>query len=136
MKAFVLTYFTDEANTVDFYRRVFEAPRIRVDTSENGMVDSTRRIREIQDFVTDDVIFNGQPFAFGTDFEFEVGDTVFGTLYRVPQDYFDFVNTRDEAVAAALRPFGQPAVVASNINGGKGIFVGLSFVTETYVIQE
>ncbi|MEO0895015.1 MAG: DUF4249 family protein [Bacteroidota bacterium] len=135
-EAFVLTFFTDDETTTNFYRRVFEFQRLQVDSMDNGTVDSSFVTRVDQDFITDDIVFNGQPFAFGTDFQFEVGDTIFSTLYHITEDYFDFITTRDAAVAAALSPFGQPAVLSSNINGGKGIFTGISFVRETYVIQE
>ncbi|MCI4671239.1 MAG: DUF4249 domain-containing protein [Bacteroidia bacterium] len=132
--AFILTYFTDEGDRTNYYRRVFEAQRPVID-STGTEPDTTFEFRIIQDFVVDDDIFDGQPFAFGTDFEFAIGDTIRSTLYHMTQDHFEFYNTQAAAVQASLSPFGQPAVVHTNISGGRGIFTGLVFSQETYVIQ-
>lgn len=133
--AYVLTFFTDEGGKADFYRRVFESQSWSRTTLPNGDLDSSLVFRTVQDFVVDDALFDGQPFAFGTDFEYQVNDTVISTIYHLTKDHFEFTNTRAAAVQASLSPFGQPAVVHSNIRGGKGIFTGLSFYQERYVIR-
>jgi len=132
--ALVLTFFTDPGGSVDYYRRVIEDQRVLLD-SMGGMTDTTFENRVLQDFVVDDDIFNGRSFAFGTDFMFEEGDSIFSSLYHLTQDHFQFITTRDAAITASLSPFGQPAVVHTNIRGGIGIFTGLTFVTDTLVVK-
>jgi hypothetical protein len=71
----------------------------------------------------------------GTSYRFELGDTLNITLFHVEKEYYDFVNTLRDAANANGNPFAQPAVIKSNINGGRGIFTTLSFVRRRISIR-
>lgn len=132
----LLTFFTDDGAQADYYRRVLEVREERERTAQDGTT-STERVTSVeQDFITDDAIYNGQPFAFGTGFQYAPGDTLINTLYHMTFDHFRYIETRDAAVAASLSPFGQPAVISSNIKGGLGIFTGISFDQQIAVIGQ
>ncbi|MEL6696110.1 MAG: DUF4249 domain-containing protein [Bacteroidota bacterium] len=132
----LLSFFTDDGSQANFYRRVLEVREDQV-ISGSGDEEVTMRVTSVeQDFIADDVVFNGQPFAFGTGFDFAIGDTVINTLYHMTFDHYRFVETRDAAIAASLSPFGQPAVIYSNIKGGLGIFAGISLDRQVTVREE
>ena len=62
----VLTYFTDDPQTQNYYRRMLHQSNL----------DSIA----MQDFVVDDRFVNDGRFVFGTSYDFPVGDTVINTL--------------------------------------------------------
>lgn len=112
----ILTYITDDPGSVDFYRR----------TLHKMSLDSVAD----QDFWLDDRLFASPLVAFGTSYEFEKGDTVFNTIFKIDKPYFDFRNSVDVAAQTNFNPFGQPSQIRSNVSGSAnpiGIFTGLSF---------
>lgn len=109
-----LTYFTDNPNTDNFYRRMLQ-------------LNSLDSLPE-QDFVADDRLVEDSTIAFGTGFNYKVGDTLITTLYHISEDYATFLESVDGAAAANGNPFGQPSPVISNLEGtanALGIFTGL-----------
>lgn len=125
-RALLLTQFQDDGNRRNFYRRLLEKREEQITENEDGTTDTTWVSDELQDFLVDDEINNGDLQTFGTAFDFVRGDTVIQTIYSITQEYFDFVTTRDAALGASLSPFGQPAQLRTNIQGGNGIFTGQS----------
>lgn len=119
--AFLLTKFQDNPDEKNWYRRVLHKSSINNDAE--------------QDFTINDDISNGQQITFGTAYEYEEGDTLIATLYHITEDYYRFRETIEAAFTANLSPFGQPAGIASNIQGGIGIFTGLSFDRREVVIE-
>lgn len=87
--------------------------------------------------VTDDVLFDGQTFEFplskaenrNADFDpdtfglFLRGDSVTVKWCTIDKAHFDFWNTRDNA-ANSGGPFSSYTRIATNINGGQGIWGG------------
>ncbi|MCI4649839.1 DUF4249 domain-containing protein [Phaeodactylibacter sp.] len=109
-----LTYFTDNPNTDNFYRRMLQ-------------LNSLDSLPE-QDFVTDDRLVEDSTIAFGTGFNYKVGDTLITTLYHISEDYATFLESVDGAAAANGNPFGQPSPVISSLEGtanALGVFTGL-----------
>ncbi|MDX1907339.1 MAG: DUF4249 domain-containing protein [Bacteroidia bacterium] len=130
--AYVLTRFQDDGNQANYYRRLLQA-RVPVTDSVTGdTLDWATRTE--QDFTTDDQINNGSTFLFGTAYDYRAGDTLISTVYSLTGEYFRFIETRDAAIVANLSPFGQPAVVYGNIEGGTGIFTGISTTSKQVVI--
>ncbi|MEM7655254.1 MAG: DUF4249 domain-containing protein [Bacteroidota bacterium] len=124
--AIVLTQFTDIAGEVNFYRRVLEEREPRISENTDGTQDTTWVDDVEQEFILDDDLGDGEPFVFGTTFEYQAGDTLFSTIYHITPEYYRFLETRDAAITASFSPFAPPAVVSTNIEGGAGIFAGFT----------
>lgn len=121
----VLTYFTDDAGDLNFYRRTLHL---------NSFLDSVPQ----QDFVTDDRFLDRETVVFGTGFDYAVGDTVINTLYHISEEYATFLQSVAGAAAANGNPFGQPSPIISSLGGTAeaiGIFTGLVFDQRVDVIE-
>lgn len=119
--ALMFTYFTDDPSVQNFYRR----------TLHLNSLDSVAE----QDFVTDDSFLDSDQVTFGSGFDYSRGDTLISTLYHIPEAYFRFEETVEAAITANLSPFAQPSVILTNIEGGTGIFTGLTLVRDEVVIE-
>lgn len=120
----VLTYFTDIPDQRNYYRRMLH----------RNSLDSVA----LQDFTADDR-FVEDAVVFGSAYDFEVGDTVFNTLYHIDRAYFDFLESLNNAVLSNGNPFGQPSPINSQLEGtarSTGIFTGLTYVRDSAIIQE
>lgn len=120
-----LTYFTDDPGSDNYYRRMLH-------------LNSLDSLPE-QDFVTDDRLVEDSTIAFGTGFDYAVGDTLLTTLYHISADYATYLESVEGAAAANGNPFGQPSPVISNLGGtanALGVFTGLvSFRRNDIVIK-
>lgn len=120
----VFTRFFDPPETKNFYRRTFQKGAIL------GMGDNE------QDFTTtDNFADDNNQIVFGTDFNFYKNDTVISTIYNIDRAYYDFQESVQNAVSSNGNPFGQPGIIKSNIEGGIGIFTGLSFDRKVMIIE-
>jgi hypothetical protein len=120
----VLTYLTDLPNEDNYFRRMLH----------EGSLDSLPR----QDFTTDDRVVE-DVVVFGTNYDFEIGDTVINTIYHIDKAYYDFLESVQIAVDGNFNPFGQPSPIISNLEGSAnaiGIFTGLSYDRKATIIQE
>lgn len=120
MLARQLIYTTDNPAEANFYRRMIHF----------GSLDSTE-----QDYVIDDKIFTSEKQAYGTAYQFEVGDTVIHTHLNITREYFQFVSSYQSSNA---NPFTQPGVIKSNVTGTAaplGIFTGFSMVRDSTYIR-
>jgi len=88
-----------------------------------------------QDGSFNDRFFNGDDVPFGTDFDFGIGDTAILSLFHIDEAYHDFLETYEEAFFANGNPFAQPARILTNVEGGLGVFAGLSYVRDTVIIE-
>ena len=82
-----------------------------------------------------DQLINGQDIVSSTGYRFEPKDTLYWQLYHIEQAYFDFLQSASAASSANGNPFAQPALLRSNINGGVGIFTGLSMTEKIIIIH-
>lgn len=98
----VLTYFSDDPNTENYYRRML---------NKGPGLDTIQ-----QSFVLDDGIFEGS-VLFGSGFDYEKGDVVVNTLVHINRSYFRFINSVNNAVLAGNSPFTQPGRIESNVYG-------------------
>lgn len=120
----VLTYFTDNINEENFYRRMLH----------KGSLDT---IPEVDFTVLDDVVEGNGKVVFGTSFNFVEGDTVINSLFHIDREYHDFLESITFAADANGNPFGQPAAINSNLMGDAiGIFTGVSVARNTVVIKK
>lgn len=119
-----LTYFTDLPDQQNYYRRMLH---------RNSLIDSI----PMQDFTFDDRVVE-DVVVFGTAYEFEVGDTIFNTIYHIDRTYFDFLESVNNAVISNGNPFGQPSPINSKLGGSArsiGIFTGLSYSRDSVVVE-
>ena len=122
--ALVFTRFQDPSNEENYYRRMFQSGGI-LGEGENE-----------QDFTTtDNFSTSDNEIVYGTGFDFMKGDTVISTLFHIDKDYYDFQESVQDAINSNGNPFGQPGVIKSNIEGGLGIFTGVSFDRKILIIE-
>lgn len=120
----VLTYITDDLGQENFYRRLLNYKSL------DSMPD--------QDFLVTDRFSQTELIAFGTGYELTEGDTVFNTIFHIPRDYYDFVESVQLAVVGNLNPFAQPSPIKSNVRGSAnpvGIFAPLVYDRDTTVVR-
>ena len=110
------TFLNSDSTTTEYFRR--QLFRIH-----NGAME------ELQDFVFDNSIAKGGKLAFGSGYEFNVGDTLVSRITHINEDYHDFYQSVSGSVNANTSPFGQPGRIQSNIQGSDrviGIFAGIN----------
>ena len=112
-EALVVTKFKDDGNTANYYRYSIHRDSLQGET-------------EIS-YTASDELNNGEPFVFGTGYDFETGDTIIVTLQHLDQAFFDFQESVEEAQSANGNPFAQPGRVKSTVQGGLGVFTNLVY---------
>ncbi len=135
-RALILTRFQDDPNTRNFFRRVLSVREPEITENEDGTQDTVWVTNVEQDFLADDQLNNGEIQTFGTLYDYQVGDTITHTIISVTEAYSEFATTRDAAIGASLSPFGQPARLKGNIEGGQGIFTGQSRARQMTIIKK
>jgi hypothetical protein len=139
-KHYVLTFAADNGNETNYYRRILRSNAMQYDTLRDATgtitgVDSASVQRINQDFISNDDIFNGGTIVFGTGYDYEKGDTIQSELYHITKEYYNFIESSQFAQQANGNPFGQPAVIKSNVVGGLGIFTGYVPAIKTLVVE-
>ncbi len=122
----VLTYLTDNPNTVDYYRRLL---------NYGSLVDSFPQ----QDFLVDDKLNTTNTIAFGTGYDLKEGDTVYNSIYHITKAYNDYVLSYQLASQGNANPFAQPSQIKSNVTGSAnplGIFTCLVYDRDTTIIKK
>lgn len=122
--ALVFTRFQDPPDEENFYRRMFQSGGIL------GEGDDRQDFTTTDNFATTD-----NEIIYGTEFDFMKGDTVISTLFHIDKTYYDFQESVQDAINSNGNPFGQPGIIKSNIEGGIGIFTGLSYDRKTLIIE-
>ena len=120
-KAYLLTSFQDNAGNANYYRYVTH-------------VDSLNT-RPERDFTLDDDLTNGKRTSLGSAYDYDRNDTIIVTLYHIEKQYYDFLNSVDDAKSANGNPFAQPSKIKSSVQGGLGIFTNLAFDRKTVVLN-
>lgn len=124
-KARTLMYATDDLGTADFYRRMLH-------------ISSLDSLAE-QDFITSDRLSTNATVAFGTGYDFVVGDTVINSLFHITEDYYNYIESVQLAVVSSGNPFAQPSPIKSNVTGSSnpiGIFTCLVYERDMRVISK
>ncbi|EAY26979.1 DUF4249 domain-containing protein [Microscilla marina] len=78
----------------------------------------------------------GNQITIGTGYDFRSEDTVFVAIYHIKRDYYDFLETIEDARQANGNPFAQPAVVKSTITGGVGVFTALAYARQRIILKK
>ncbi|MBK8443344.1 MAG: DUF4249 domain-containing protein [Sphingobacteriales bacterium] len=120
--ALVLTHITDPADTDNYYRRQFFF----------GSRDSVQ-----QDFFPDDrIVGENNQLVFGSGYDFTEGDTALAVLWHINKEYADYAQSTQTAIASNGNPFASPGSILSNIQGGIGIFTGVSRDEKSVIIHK
>lgn len=132
-KAYALLSTQDEPSTVDYYRLLLHETALT--ERGDGLFPLPVGRRPRFDRVLDDGgIFNGDAVITASNYRFESGDTLIGTIYHLDKSYHDYLESVQDAQSANNSPFGQPAAIQSNITGGTGIFTFLSYDRDTIYV--
>ncbi|HLU92918.1 MAG TPA: hypothetical protein VKZ54_02285 [Membranihabitans sp.] len=110
------TFFYTDSTTTEYYRR--QLFRIHEGKTE-----------EMQDFLADNSIAKGGKMAFGSGYDFAIGDTLISRITHIDKEYHDFYLSAIGSVSSNESPFGQPGRIISNIRGSDrviGIFTGIN----------
>jgi Domain of unknown function (DUF4249) len=112
-----LTYITDDKNKVEYWRRILNYGSLNDSLPE-------------QDFLVRDNFNANTKIAFGDSYILKEGDTVFNTIHSVTEDYLNYLESVQLAVAGSLNPFASPSPIKSNVQGTSnpmGIFSPLVY---------
>ncbi|MCB0640787.1 MAG: DUF4249 domain-containing protein [Phaeodactylibacter sp.] len=122
----VLTYFNDDPNQTNFYRRMLHLNSLRDSVPE-------------QDFAVTDRLAEESTFVFGTGYDYFPGDTIYNTLLHISPEYYDFLSSVQGAAGSNGNPFAQPGKIISNVKGEGdpiGIFTGIAVDRVETIIEE
>lgn len=122
-KAAVGLIFNDAAVTTDYYRIVAYQDDLPVE-EEN-----------VWDITFNDNLFNGEQFSFYTGYDFNAGDTITTRLYHLTDEHHLYTESVNNAQSSNGNPFGQPANIVSNLEGGIGIFSTVNFSEKTVIVR-
>jgi Domain of unknown function (DUF4249) len=112
--AYLLARFPDNPNETNYYRYITHKGRFLPNNRE-------------QDLEIADRTFNGESMLLASGYNYKRGDTLIASLYHIEKPYFDFLESTEDAYFANISPFNQPSAIRSNVQGGIGIFTGLSY---------
>jgi len=129
-KASLLISALDNGANVDFYRIMLHTGTL---STSLGLFNIAKN-PEFDITIDDARFFNGGKVAFGTDYDYEPGDTLIGTFYHINKEFHDFLETVSDAETANFSPFAQPTRIISNMQGGQGIFTSLSYSRDTVIV--
>ena len=119
---FLLTTFADDPMVSNFYRlQVYDSLRVKTEAAV--------------DFVLQDLFTTNNKVTVGGPPIYSKNDTVMLRLYHIDQKYNDFLESLEAAQGSFGNPFAQPATVKSGVEGGIGIFIGLSYSTKFVILK-
>lgn len=120
--AYVNIEFEKDAEFTNFYRLVVNR-------------DSIRGTNYVSLPLSDEYSV-GPGMQFSTGYDFSENETVVVTVFHINKDYYNFLESVQNAIIANINPFSQPNAIISNINGGVGIFTALNFDRKEIVIRK
>lgn len=122
-KAFLFIRFPDnDPNASNYYRMVINR-------------DSLTGFRE-SDFTFDARFTTNNEVTIGTNYRYEVGDTVVVSLYHIEKPFYDFLRSVQDAARANGNPFAQPTTIRSTVQGGFGVVAALAYDRRMFIIKE
>jgi hypothetical protein len=120
--ASILTTIIDDPKQKNYYRRFLHK-------------GSTKNRPSSRTWYTDQTATNNR-VTIGSRFNFKKGDTAIVTVYHLNKDYYDFIQSSDNAEDANQSPIDQPSAIFSNIKGGIGIFTTIVPYQDTLFIKK
>lgn len=117
-KAYCLITFADDPAVKNYYRLV---------VTRNAQYDSIQSNR----IFSDDFVNNRGDIVIRSGHHYASGDSIHTTLFHLTYDYYQYLNTSQNARSALANPFAASGEVVSNIAGGLGVFAALSFTQKS-----
>ena len=133
-KAYALFFLQDDATQVNFYRILLHETSLTIEDSIPLI--TLANDPEFDATVDDARFFNGETISWGTNYDYQEGDTLIATVYHIDQAYHDYRETLADAQSSNGNPFAQPGRIISNIQGGTGVFTFLSYDRDTLIIAK
>ncbi|MGB0863659.1 MAG: DUF4249 domain-containing protein [Saprospiraceae bacterium] len=121
----ILTIHTDIPNEDNFYYRTLHRTKPISDSMKIAFVIDDAFINSP---ATNQLVIGSPPF-------FKAGDTAVVTLYHVTKGFADYLETTSSSEQNNGNPFGTPGTIKSNVEGGFGVFTGLSYVRDTFYLD-
>lgn len=86
-------------------------------------------------FSVDDRIGDGEDFTLSTLFEYEKGQRAIATVYPMTESYWRYIETLSASAGANGNPFANPVTIYSTVEGGYGVFTGLTYDRDSLLIE-
>lgn len=132
-EAYCLFGCQDDPNTTNYYRMLLHEKSL-TKKGDGPFPLPVARNPEFDRVVGDQGIFGGTDVLHGTGYDYKQGDTLIGTLYHIDGPFYEYLRSSKNAQSSNGNPFGQSAVVISNVQGGEGIFTFLSYKRDTLIV--
>jgi hypothetical protein len=131
--AYCLLACQDDLNALNYYRMTLHKNSLsrRDDGAFLNYVANNPYFDEV---LYDQALFTGGEVGFASGYQFYRTDTLIGTIYHINRAYYDYLETTRAAQDANLNPFVEPSKIASNVEGGYGIFTYLAYDRDTLYI--
>jgi hypothetical protein len=121
--AFAYTKFNDvDINANDYYRYLVT-------------FDNFKGAEAVDLLLNDRVQSTDNEIAVGFRYKLKKGDFIILNIYHMNEDYYRYLESINLAIDANGNPFGQPASIKSNVQGGIGIFTGLNYDRKEFTVK-
>lgn len=121
-EAFCATKFTDPDKSLNNYFRLL--------LHKNAIHDSL----SLEALLDNSLANDKHVFAYGSGYDFKKGDVIYGTLYHLTFEYYQYLSTLQNSRTALVNPFAVSGEVVTNIKGGLDIFAALSYTRKSVVV--
>ncbi len=116
------TSFADNPGQKNYYRLVL---------MRNSRQDSIQQNR----LFSDELANNVGEIVVRSRNRYRAGDSLHATLFHLDADFYQYLNTSQNAGSALVNPFAASGEVISNIQGGRGVFAALSYATKSIRVE-
>lgn len=111
--AFALTKFNDiNTSATNYYRYL---------VTHDSLIGG-----EVTDYIFNDRV-NSEEIEVSFRYKLKKDDLIIVSVFHLNEDYYRYLESIRLAMDANGNPFGQPASIKSNVQGGIGIFTGISY---------
>lgn len=113
-------YFQDDNRVDNYYRYLITADSLSGDVRRDFLINDAT-------FQTAQALITARPRS-------EKDVQLFLSFFNLTKDHYKFLESTEGAIRANSNPFGQASSIQSNLEGGYGIFTGLSYVRKIVVV--
>jgi len=132
-KAYCLFGCKDDPAVSNYFRMTMHQTSL-TKAGDGAIPLPVQRKPEFDRVVGDEGLFGNNDVLHGTNFKYDQGDTLIGTIYHIEKEYYDYLSSTRDAESTNGSPFGQPGTIKSNVQGGRGVFTFLSYKRDTLIV--